>query len=114
MGASPATQPTQNKGYEVAGQKMVGLALLILEQALPLAGAGSEPGKVIHKSIGDLSKLVPPGAVTPQDVQNVLQQLMMKQAQFSQQMNQMKQQQAQPAQAGAPQPGGAPQMARAA
>lgn len=91
---------------------MVGLALLILEQALPLAGAGTEQGKVIHKSIGDLAKLVPPGAVTPQDVQNVMQQLLLKQQQFGQQMQQMRQQQA-PPQAGV-QPGGAPPMARAA
>jgi hypothetical protein len=93
---------------------MTGMALLVLEQALPLWGAGSEPGRAVHKAIGDLAKFVPPGSVTPADVKNVVQQMLMKQEQFGAQMQQMKRQQmqgqAQP-QAGAA-PGGAapPQM----
>lgn len=81
---------TQNRGYEMAGIKQVGLALLILESAQPLVGSGTEPGKIVHRCIGDLAKIVPPGTVTPADIRNAMQQLMVKQAQFNQVQNQMR------------------------
>jgi len=112
IGPSPATGPTQNQGYQVAAQKMAGLALLVLEQAMPLAGASSELGKEIHKAIGGIAKHVPPGSVTPADVKNVIQQLLLKQEQFGAQMQRLKSQQAQAQQQ--PQAGAMPQMAKAA
>lgn len=109
-GSSPATGPTPNQGYAVAAQKMTGLALLVLEHALPLAGAGSELGRDIHSSIGRLARHVPPGTVTPQDVKNVIQQLLIKQEQFQQNVQALRARQAQgQQQGGAPQ--GAPQAA---
>lgn len=112
-GMSPATGPTQNRGYEVAAQKMVGLALLILESALPMAGAGTPMGNEVHKAIGGLAKHVPPGTVTPQDIQSQMQKMMLKQQQAGAQMAQMKMaQQQQGAVGGAPMPpsGGAPMV----
>lgn len=102
-GSSPATGPTPNQGYAVAAQKMTGLALLVLEQALPLAGAGSELGRDIHSSIGRLARHVPPGTVTPADVKNVVQQLLLKQEQFNQHVQMLRAHQAQAAQHGVPQ-----------
>ncbi|MDE2097102.1 MAG: hypothetical protein KGL39_07640 [Patescibacteria group bacterium] len=81
-GISPATQPTRNAGYEIAAQKMTGLALLILERAMPLAGSNTPLGNEIHKCIGGLSKHVPAGSVTPADVASQIQQLMLKQQEF--------------------------------
>ena len=81
---------------------MMGMAIMALEQAVPLLGAASEPGKDVLQAITRLSKHVPPGTVTPADVKNMLDALMMKQQQFGQQMQQMK-----AAPGGAPQPPGA-------
>jgi hypothetical protein len=90
---------------------MMGMALMALEQAVPLLGANSEPGKDVLQTISRLSKHVPPGTVTPADVKLALEKMMMQQQQFGQQMQQMRGQAAQPG-AGAPQqpPGGAPPM----
>lgn len=97
-GSSPAVQPTQNRGNEVAAQKMAGLALLVLEQAGPIAGANTDIGKEIYSSIARLAKYVPPGTVTPQDIRQVAQQVLIKSQQF-QQMQSARAQQAQPQQA---------------
>jgi len=90
----------------MAGVKMMGMALLALERAVPLLGASSDEGRDALQALTRLSKHVPPGTVTPTDVKNVLQQLMTQQQQFGQQMSAMRQQQAAPAQtapgAGAP------------
>jgi hypothetical protein len=86
------------------------LALVMLEEALPLLGAGSEPGKDVLQTIGRLAKHVPPGAVTPADVASQLRDLMVKQQQQSQQMQQMRAgQQPQPGQPGQQNPGPQPQ-----
>ena len=110
IGSSPASQPTQNRGNEVAAQKMVGLALLVLEQAGPVAGANTDIGKEVYSSISRLAKLVPPGTVTPADIKRVVEQLMLKQQQFQGQMQQMRGAQAQ-GQGQQPHP---PQQAQAA
>lgn len=81
-GISPATQPTRNAGYEIAAQKMAGLALLIMERAMPLAGSNTPLGNELHKCIGGLAKHVPAGAVTPADIQSQIQQLMLRQQEF--------------------------------
>ncbi len=112
-GASPATGPTQNRGYEVAAQKLVGLALIVLEQAGPVAGANTDMGREIYKSISGLAKMVPPGTVTPADIKNVAEQVLMKTQQFQGQMQQMRGAQGAPQGAPQGQPGAA-QMARPA
>lgn len=114
MGSSPATQPTQNRGYEIAAIKMTGMALKVLEMVIPLAGSSSELGRAAMDSLRKLGAFVPPGSVTPADMQNVIQQLMLKQQQGGQMMQRMQAQSARPQQP-APQPGGAqPQMQQAA
>jgi hypothetical protein len=95
IGSSPVTQPTQNTGYNIAGMKMIGMAVMALEQAMPLLGAGSEAGKDVLGVIGRLSKHAPPGTVTSNDVTNLMQTMLMKQRQFGQQMQMMRQQQGQ-------------------
>jgi hypothetical protein len=95
----------------VAGIKMVGMALMALEQAVPLLGANSDPGKDVLSTISRLSKHVPPGTVTPADMKLALEKMMMQQQQFGQQMQQMRGQAVQPQQPGAAPgspPGGAP------
>lgn len=84
---------------------MAGLALLILERALPLAGASGDLGRSIHSAIGQISKHVPPGAVTPADIKNQMEQLMLRQQQFGAQMQRMR---AQAAQQGGGTPAAAP------
>lgn len=87
---------------------MMGMGLMALEQAVPLLGAGSEPGREVLSCIQKLAKHVPPGTVSPQDMINVLHKLMLQQQQFGQQMNQMRQSAAQPRPMPGAAPGGAP------
>ena len=104
FGSSQATQPTQNAGYKVAGVKMIGLGLMALENSIPIIGASSPEGMDVLSSIQKLAKHVPPGTVTPQDIKNVIQQLMVKMQQGQQQMQAMQAQRQQPQQAAQPNP----------
>lgn len=89
---------------------MMGLGLMLLEQAVPMVGASTPEGQDLLRAITNIGKHVPPGSVTPQDINNVIQGIMIKQRQGMQQMQQMKQQQMQ--HAAQPQPGaGAPAAA---
>lgn len=87
MGVSPATGPTPNKGYEAAALQRVGLVIKQLTEILPLAGATSDLGKTILKSLDSLAKHVPSGANTQASERNAIDQMAMKNAQ-SQQTNQ--------------------------
>lgn len=109
MGSSPATQPTQNRGMEVAAIKMAGMALKFLEQIIPMAGSQSELGSAAMDAMRKLSKFVPAGAVTPQDVERMVQQFMIKQRQFGANMQAMQAGQAR--QAAAPAQGAPPAQA---
>lgn len=113
FGSSQATQPTQNAGHRIAGLKLVGLGLMALENAIPLVGASTPEGADVLKSIQSLSKHIPPGTVTPQDIKNVVQKLMLTMQQGQQQMQAMQaQRQPQQAPQQAAQPN--PMMQRAA
>ena len=90
MGVSPATGPTPNKGFEVAGVQKLGSAVKQLTDLLPMVGATSEMGQAIMKAIQSLSKFVPPGAVTPAAEANNIQSMGMKNAQNMQMLQQMK------------------------
>jgi hypothetical protein len=87
MGVSPATGPTPNKGYEAAALQRIGLVIKQLTEILPLAGATSDLGKTILKSLDSLAKHVPSGANTQASERNAIDQMAMKNAQ-SQQTNQ--------------------------
>ena len=115
FGSSPATQPTQNSGYKVAGLKLVGLALMALENSIPMLGAGTPEGSDVLSSIQKMSKHVPPGTITPADVINVAKNIMMKAQQGQQQMQAMQAQKMQQGQMPQAAPQQAPQaMPRAA
>jgi len=91
MGSSPATQPTPNKGYEMAGLQRIGVLLRGMEEALPMLGSGSEAGKDLLKAITLLSKHIPPGSVTPAAQKNTIESMAMKSAQQGAQAAQMRQ-----------------------
>lgn len=64
----------------------VGVVLKQLEQLVPMLGSTSPNGKIIMDVIGKLSKLVPPGSVTPAAMKNNVESLALQNAQQNQQM----------------------------
>jgi hypothetical protein len=112
-GSTPATGPTQNKGYEAAGLQRLGSVIKMMTDILPLVGATTDAGKELMKAMTGLSKYVPAGSVSPAADRNNIEQAAMRNTQNNQQMQavqQMRQGGAQPGQA--PQmPGGAAQQA---
>ena len=100
FGQTPATSPSPNRGHEAAGMQKLGVIIKQLEEALPLLGATSEPGMAIMDAIKKFSKFVPSGSVTPAGQRNQLEQQLLKQGQTNQQMQMLKQKQAQAAQGG--------------
>lgn len=108
FGASPATGPTPNKGFEAAAAQRLGLVIKQLEELVSMAGATSEIGQGVLKMLNIGVKLVPSGSVNPAAEKNNIEQMAMRNAQQNQQMKQLQAQRAQsqmPAQQGAPQPG---------
>ena len=104
FGSSPATGPTANKGQEAVAVKALAVVIDGLMSIVQSVGPSSEPGRVILESVTKLSKLVPPGSVTPQDKMKVMQGLLIAAQKQGQQMSQMRP-------GGAPQPGQPPQQA---
>jgi hypothetical protein len=102
MGSSPATQPTPNRGFEMAAQQALGVVVMALEQALPKAGTSSPMGQDILKALQILSKHVPPGSVNPAAQNNQIQKMAQGAAQNAQQQAMLRQQQAAPPGAAAP------------
>lgn len=111
FGSSPATQPTQNRGHEAAGMQLLGVIVMGLEQAIPLLGAASEPGRDALKALSTLSKHVPPGAVTPAALKTQLTALLTRAQQQGPQVAQMRAMGGQPP---APAQGAAPAAPAAA
>lgn len=68
----------------------LGLIVRLLEQIVPLLGAGTEAGKDVLKSLTTLSKHVPPGAVSPGVESSALQKLQMMQKQQTPQIAAMR------------------------
>lgn len=101
MGASPATGPTPNKGFEAAGLQRLGVVIKQLEQLVPMLGAGSEPGKAVLDALRSLSKHVPTGSVTPASERSNIDRMAMQNSQQNAMMQRMRQQQAQGGQPGA-------------
>lgn len=111
MGASSATGPTPNKGYEAAVVQKLGVFINQLTDMYKMAGPGSEIGKDILKIINIASKHVPPGTVSPAAEKNAVESMALKNAQGQQQMQALKQG---GAPGGQPAAGGPPQMPKAA
>lgn len=95
FGASPATQPTPNKGFEAAGLQRLGSVIKQLEELIPMFGAASDPGKACLDALNKLVKYVPAGSVTPASQRNNIEQMAMRNTQQNQQMQALKQQAAQ-------------------
>lgn len=119
FGASPATGPTPNKGFEAAAAQRMGLVVKQLTELVSLAGATSEIGQAALKMLNIGVKMVPAGSVSPAGEKNNIEQMAMRNAQQNQQMQALKAQQAQGGQQGGQagaQPGGQPpsMMPRAA
>ena len=89
MGVSSASGPTPNKGYEAAAMQRVGVVLNQLSELLPMAGATSDVGKAVLSAIQALSKVVPPGSVSPQAQKNTIDQLQQKNMQQQQMATQL-------------------------
>lgn len=103
FGASSATGPTPNKGFEAATAQRLGLVIKQLTDLLSMAGAQSEIGKEILKMINIGAKIVPPGSVSPAAEKNNIERMSMQNTQNNQQMQALKAQQA-GGQGGAPAP----------
>lgn len=114
FGASPATGPTPNKGFEAAAAQRLGLVIKQLEELIPLAGATSEIGKACLDALNKLVKYVPAGAVNPATTKNNLDQMAQRNAQQNQQMQALKAQRMQGGASGGGQGGPAQQMPQAA
>ncbi|MFA5897707.1 MAG: hypothetical protein WC829_01210 [Hyphomicrobium sp.] len=109
FGASPATGPTPNKGFEAAAAQRLGIVIKQLEELVSLAGATSEVGQAALKMLNIGVKLVPAGAVSPASQKNNIEQMAQKNAQQNMQMQALKQQRMQGG-AGGGQGGAAQQM----
>lgn len=113
FGASPASGPTPNKGYEAAALQKLGVLTKSLTELVGLSGVGTDLGKDVLKALNILAKHVPPGSVSPAGEKNQIENMMMRAQQSNQQMQSLKQPQMGGQGAGAP-PGGMPGMPRAA
>src|ERR1700761_3251123 len=90
IGSSPATQPVANRGMEAAGVAKLGVAVRLLEQIVPMLGAGSDAGRAVLESLNKLSKHVPSGSQSPGIEQSALQELMNKARQAAPQIAAMR------------------------
>lgn len=99
FGASGATGPTPNRGYEAAGLQRLGSVVKQMEELIPLLGSSSEPGQAVLKALNALVKYVPAGSVTPAAERNNIQQMAARNAQQDQQLKMLQQQRQQPQQA---------------
>ena len=89
-GPTPGTMPTPNQGQHVAGLAMVGVIVKLMERAIPLLGAGSEAGRDLVKSLSNLSRHVPPGALSPGIEGTALERLALQQRQNAPQVAAMR------------------------
>ena len=110
FGASQATGPTPNKGFEAAAAQRLGLIIQQLTDIVQTAGAASEIGKDALKMLNIAVKHVPAGAVTPAAAKNNIDQMAMKNTQNMAQMQQLRAGASQPGQ-GAPPPAQMPKAA---
>ena len=104
FGSSPVQMPTPDRGNQAAAMAQLSWAVKILEGALPLLGATSEPGQAVMAALKALSKHISPGAFSPGAERSVLEKMMMQ----AKQDNPMQQVLGAMGQGGAPSPGGAP------
>ena len=68
----------------------LGLVIRQLETIVPLLGAGTEAGRDVLKALTNLSKHVPPGAVSPGVEKSAMDQMQLKMKQQTPQLEQMR------------------------
>lgn len=68
----------------------LGLVIRQLETIVPLLGAGTEAGRDVLKALTNLSKHVPPGAVSPGVEKSSMDQMALKMKQQTPQLEQMR------------------------
>lgn len=84
FGSSPVSQPTPNRGNEAAGIAILANATRLLEFALPMLGAGSDPGKDVISALRLIAKHVTPGGSAGGVEQNALRSMMLNKQQQAQ------------------------------
>jgi len=104
FGASSATGPTPNQGYEAQALQQLGVTIKQLEKLVPMVGANSELGMELLKVLPKLAKFSPPGAVTPAGERNTLEAAMLQNARQGPMLQQLRAAMA----GGGGAPGGAP------
>ena len=92
MGTTSAATPTPNRGGEAAALQVLANIATQLSHAMTQAGATSELGGKIHKILGDVIKLAPPGTSSPAGQKNVMDQAQMRNSQQNQMAQALRQQ----------------------
>lgn len=75
----------------MAGLQRLGIAIKVMQSAVPFLDISSPAGAAVMKALKDLAQHVPPGSVTPAGEKNEMQNLMLRNAQQGQQAQQMRQ-----------------------
>lgn len=73
VGASPATQPVANQGAQAAGMARLSMIVQLMEQTIPMLGAGTEAGRDLLQATSRLAKHVSSGSVSQGAQMNALQ-----------------------------------------
>ena len=108
-GASPVTQPVPNQGHQAAGMAKLAMIVRLMEQTIPMLGAGSEAGRDLLQATSRLAKHVSSGSVSQGAENSAVQNLVSQQRQMQPIIAQMNQQGG-----GQPSPQPQPQPAAAA
>jgi len=70
---SPETMAVPNAGREAAGLARLNMVVRMLEEVLPMFGAGSEVGQSVLKSVSSLAKHIPAGSMSAGVEQSAMQ-----------------------------------------
>lgn len=82
-GASPATQPTANRGIQAAAMARIGNVVQMLHMIAAALGPGHEAERQVMQAITALSKAVPAGSASEGLLRADLQKMQMQQRQNS-------------------------------
>lgn len=107
VGASPATQPVANQGHQAAGMARLAMIVRLMEQTIPMLGAGTEAGRDLLQATSRLAKHVSSGSVSQGAENSALQNAVAQQRQMQPIIAQMRAQGAQGQAAPEPQPAAA-------
>jgi hypothetical protein len=103
-GSSPVSQPVPNQGHQAAGMAKLAMIVRLMEQTIPMLGAGSEAGRDLLQATSRLAKHVSSGSVSQGSENTAVQNLAAQQRQMQPIIAQMRQGGQPPPQAGAAPP----------